>query len=71
MLIYIAFFKRSVEGCLGDDKDENGDPIVSSDYNCTKELYTQLISVFLVTIAKNLVEVRENEFTPRRLAYPM
>ena len=52
-LVYIAFAKGYTEGCL--ITDDNGD--IKKGTNCMNELYTQLISIFIVSYVKNLVEI--------------
>jgi hypothetical protein len=52
-LVYIAFIKGYVEGCIV--TDDSGKAKKSS--NCMEELYIQLISIFIVSYVKNLVEI--------------
>ena len=53
-LVYIAFIKGYVgEGCLVTQDDGT----VKKSSNCMNELFTQLVSIFVVSYIKNLVEV--------------
>jgi anoctamin-10 len=54
-IFYIAFLKREFEGCL--DEDSNGDLFLSKDNLCSRELYGQLRSIFIVAIIKNIMEI--------------
>ncbi|CAG9311107.1 unnamed protein product [Blepharisma stoltei] len=54
-LFYIAFLKTSMEGCIVDDS--NGKKVRKVGANCMGELYTQLISLFIVAFLKNAVEL--------------
>lgn len=54
-LCYIAFIKSYFEGCIVTDKDGNKDSVKGA--SCMDELYTQLISIFLISYAKNLIEL--------------
>ena len=49
-LFYISFFKTRVEGCL-----VNGAPVKGA--SCMNELYTQFITIFTVSIMKNIAEL--------------
>lgn len=53
-LVYIAFIKGYVgEGCLVTQDDGS----VKKGSNCMNELFTQLVSIFVVSYIKNLVEI--------------
>ena len=52
-LCYIAFIKEHTEECLATDDDGKS----YRTKNCMNELYTQLISIFIVSYVKNLVEI--------------
>ena len=52
-LCYIAFIKGYTEECLATDDDGKA----YRTKNCMNELYTQLISIFIVSYVKNLVEI--------------
>lgn len=54
-IFYIAFLKREWEGCL--NENSSGDLTVSKDHTCTRELYGQLRSIFIVAIIKNVIEI--------------
>jgi anoctamin-10 len=54
-LFYIAFIKRTEEGCI--DEDSTGTLTVSVDNKCFRELYTQLRSIFIIAILMNFVEL--------------
>ena len=54
-LAYIAFIKTYVEGCLA--TEPNGDRASVIGASCIDELFSQLISIFLVSYAKNLIEI--------------
>ena len=52
-LCYIAFIKGYTEECIATDDDGKS----YRTKNCMNELYTQLISIFIVSYLKNLVEI--------------
>ena len=54
-LCYIAFIKSYNEGCLVTNSEGKKEEIIGA--SCMGELYTQLISIFIVSYIKNLVEV--------------
>lgn len=57
-LCYIAFIKGYTEECIA--TDSSGAAYRTK--NCMNELYTQLISIFIVSYVKNLVEVGQPYF---------
>jgi hypothetical protein len=52
-LCYIAFIKGYTEKCIATDDDGK----IYRTTNCMNELYTQLISIFIVSYIKNLIEI--------------
>lgn len=54
-LFYIAFFKRENEGCL--DYNSEGKLTLSSDNKWFNEIYSQLRSIFVISILKNILEI--------------
>lgn len=55
MLIYIAFIKRNIEGCL--DSDDNGVISMNSNNLCANELAIQIRTILIVNFLKNLNEL--------------
>ncbi|OMJ91300.1 hypothetical protein SteCoe_6192 [Stentor coeruleus] len=53
-LCYIAFAKSYFEGCI---VTEDGKKVKKIGESCMDELYTQLISIFIVSYVKNIVEL--------------
>lgn len=54
-LIYIAFAKSYYEGCIVTNDNGEKEKIIGA--SCMNELYVQLISIFIVSYVKNLVEL--------------
>ena len=64
-LIYIAFIKSRVEGCIVKD-DVTGAKVKEIGATCMDELYTQLTSIFLVAYLRNFIELGLPWFLNRR-----
>jgi hypothetical protein len=60
-LCYIAFIKGYTEQCIA--TNSSGEAYRTP--NCMNELYTQLISIFIVSYAKNLIEIGQPFFRYR------
>ena len=54
-LAYIAFIKTYVEGCIVNNSEGQKESIKGA--SCIDELFSQLISIFLVSYVKNLIEI--------------
>lgn len=55
MLLYIAFIKRNVVGCL--DKDDTGNISMNSNNLCANELAIQIRTILIINFIKNLNEL--------------
>jgi hypothetical protein len=53
-ILYIAFLKRSNEGCIA---TVDGEQVLSDDNRCTNEVSVQVRTIMIVAIIKNLVEI--------------
>lgn len=54
-LVYIAFIKSYVEGCIVTNSEGNKESIKGE--SCIEELFSQLISIFIVSYVKNIIEI--------------
>ena len=64
-LVYIAFFKKNLDGCLG--KDSEGFTEISPHHSCFNELGNQLTLILCVNICKNAIEVHFSRLNYCRL----